>query len=74
MLKQDDLASFVEAMIKEVDDHEKRDHWALVDRSDMSPIAKTILSIWSSVNGCQMSSSPNIRHVYVLTAVCNVGV
>ena len=47
MLKQEDVASFVEAMLKEVDDHESRDHWDLIERSEMPAISKTILSIWS---------------------------
>ena len=47
MLKQEDVASFVEAMLKEVDDHESRDHWDLIERSDMPAISKKILSIWS---------------------------
>ena len=47
MLKQDDVNDFVRAMVKEVQDHEERDHWGLFLRSDMPPRAKTILAIWS---------------------------
>ena len=47
MLKLDDRASFVEAMRKEVEDHEKRKHWTIVPRKNMPTNAKTILAIWS---------------------------
>ena len=40
-------ASFVEAMIAEINDHEERDHWELLDRSSMPKGYKTIMSIWS---------------------------
>ena len=35
MLKHDDIKEFVLAMIKEIDDHESRDHWVVVERSNM---------------------------------------
>lgn len=47
MLKQEDAASFIEAMVKEVGDHESRDHWSVVPRSTMPVGTKTILAIWS---------------------------
>jgi histone deacetylase 1/2 len=47
MLKQEDSNDFVVAMVKEVEDHEKRDHWTLIPRSTMPEGTKTILSIWS---------------------------
>ena len=47
MLKQDDKNDFVEAMIKEVADHESRDHWTLMSRSMMPKGTKTIMSVWS---------------------------
>ena len=47
MLKLDDIKPFVEAMMKEVHDHESRDHWELFARSDMPSGAKTILSVWA---------------------------
>ena len=34
-------------MIKEVNDHEKRKHWTLLERGDMPSGTKTIMSIWS---------------------------
>ena len=46
-LKEDDYKLFIEAMIKEVNDHEERKHWTLLERRDMPPGTKTIMSIWS---------------------------
>jgi hypothetical protein len=34
-------------MIKEVDDHENRNHWTIMNRRDMTTDAKTIMAIWS---------------------------
>ena len=45
MLKQPDVADFVEAMIKEVDDHEQRGHWEVILRWQ-NP--KTRKSLWPS--------------------------
>ena len=47
MLKLDDRALFIDAMRKEVEDHEKREHWQIVSRKDIPKGAKTILAIWS---------------------------
>ena len=47
MLKQKDVANFVEAMLKEVSDHETRKHWVFVPWSEMPEGTKTILAIWS---------------------------
>ena len=47
MLQEPDVADFCTAMMKEVDDHESRGHWTLMDRADLDPNIKTILSIWS---------------------------
>ena len=46
-LKLDDIKGFVVAMLKEVEDHEQRDHWAVVERSSMPKGAKSILSVWA---------------------------
>ena len=46
-LQQDDREDFLQAAIKEIDDHEKRGHWELVPRTSIPKEAKTILSIWS---------------------------
>ena len=46
MLKEPDVADFVKAMVKEVQDHEDNDHWELVPRSSIGS-SKTILAIWS---------------------------
>ena len=47
MLQQEDKADFIDAMVKEVWDHETRDHWTIVDRATMPKGTCTILSIWS---------------------------
>ena len=46
-MRQDDRALFIEAMMKEVEDHEKREHWALVLRATIPKGVKTIQAIWS---------------------------
>jgi hypothetical protein len=38
---------FVKAMMKEVEDHESRNHWTIMQRCDMPNDTKMIMSIWS---------------------------
>lgn len=39
----------------ELDDHEIRNHWTLMERINMPPRAKTIMAIWSfNANAFQM--------------------
>eukprot|EP00956_Cyclotella_meneghiniana_P008617 scaffold11745_cov39-Cyclotella_meneghiniana.AAC.1 len=45
--RQSDRQQFIEAMAKEVGDHEEREHWELVLRSTLPEGAKTIKAIWS---------------------------
>eukprot|EP00984_Skeletonema_dohrnii_P006298 scaffold2255_cov139-Skeletonema_dohrnii-CCMP3373.AAC.1 len=47
MLKQDDSHEFIKAMEKEVEDHESRGHWEVVERSTLPSGVKTIQAIWS---------------------------
>ena len=47
MLKQEDKADFATAMVKEVKDHESRNHWSLLPRSEMPKGNKSIMSVWS---------------------------
>ena len=47
MLKQEDKNDFIQAMLKEIKDHEDRGHWHLYERSKIPPGHKTILAIWS---------------------------
>ncbi len=47
MLKQDDENEFITTMMKEVQDHENRDHWTMIPRTDMPDGAKSILAVWS---------------------------
>ena len=47
MLKEDDHKQFFQAMEVELDDHEQRKHWTVMERKDMPIGAKTIMAIWS---------------------------
>jgi len=47
MLRLDDITPFVNAMLKEIEDHEVRDHWEVIERSALPKGAKTILSVWA---------------------------
>ena len=47
MLKQIDAPDFIEAMLKEANDHEERKHWTVIPRSEIPKGTKTIMSIWS---------------------------
>ncbi len=46
-ITQEDAHLFVEAMQKEVADHELRNHWTIVHRSTNPRTAKPIQTIWS---------------------------
>jgi len=46
-LQEPDYHDFIKAMVHEVEDHESRDHWTCMRRSDMPENTKTIMSIWS---------------------------
>lgn len=46
-MRQEDRGEFIKAMMKEVQDHEEREHWALVLRSTIPKGVKTIQAIWS---------------------------
>jgi hypothetical protein len=46
-MHEKDYHEFVKAMIKEVDDHENRNHWTIMHCCDMPVDAKTIMNIWS---------------------------
>jgi hypothetical protein len=46
-MTQEDAYLFVEAMQKEVADHELRNHWTIVHRSTAPKTAKPIQAIWS---------------------------
>ena len=47
MLVQEDKNDFIVAIGKEVLDHESRDHWTVMHRSEMPKGVKTIMAIWS---------------------------
>ena len=46
-MKQPDSLQFVEAMQTEIEAHESRDHWEIVQRSSLPAGTKTIQAIWS---------------------------
>jgi hypothetical protein len=46
-LKQPDSCQFVEAIIKEVNRHVDRDHWALVKQADVPENVEVLPSVWS---------------------------
>ena len=46
MLKQPDAADFIKAMMKKMADHEIRDYWTVMPRSQKPPGVKTVLAIW----------------------------
>eukprot|EP00957_Ditylum_brightwellii_P176702 13458452-Ditylum_brightwellii.AAC.1 len=53
-MKQDDAKDFIAAMLKEVEVHENRSHWACMLKSDVPKVKldkngklEAILSIWS---------------------------
>jgi hypothetical protein len=46
-MNQEDAHLFIEAMQKEVADHESRDHWTIVPCSKVPKTAKPIQAIWS---------------------------
>jgi hypothetical protein len=46
-MRETDYHEFVKAMVKEVDDHESRNHWTVMQCCDMPSDTKTIMSIWS---------------------------
>ena len=47
MLKYSDAADCIKAMMKEASDHESRNHWSVIPRSEKPPDVKTILAIWA---------------------------
>jgi hypothetical protein len=47
MLREDDHKQFFQAMEVELEDHEERNHWTLMERKDLSLGTKTIMAIWS---------------------------
>ena len=47
MLKENDAGEFIEAMKKETETHERRNHWDVVKQSEVPKHVKTIQAIWS---------------------------
>ena len=47
MLYKNDFKDFFQDMLEEIEFHNKRDHWKLMERKDIPTGAKTIMAIWS---------------------------
>ena len=47
MLKQPDVSDFVQAMMKEANDHKERGHWEVVPIWEKPSDAKPIMAIWA---------------------------
>ena len=47
MLQEKYCKELFNAMLEEIEVHEKHEHWKLMNRNDMSAGSKTILAIWS---------------------------
>jgi len=58
--KEADYPQFLEAMQKEIDDHTKREHWKLCQRSQVPPGATVLPSVWSMKRKRRIST----REVY----------
>ncbi len=59
VMREKDYHKFVKAMIKEVDDHENRNHWTIMRCSDMPMDTNNIMSIWSFKRKCYPDGSLN---------------
>jgi len=44
-MKEEDYCEFVKAMMKEINEHEKQNHWTMIKRRELPPGIKTIMSI-----------------------------
>ena len=61
MLQEKGCKEFFNAMLEEIEVHDKCEHWTLMNRNDMPTGAKTIITIWSF----KINQYP---YIYVLTA------
>jgi hypothetical protein len=73
-MTQEDTHLFVEAMQKEVADHELQNHWTKVHHSTFpEPLSQFRLSGHSSVSTVQMVHLSSIKLDCALMAECNNG-
>ena len=49
MLNENYFKEFFQAVLEEIEVHEKRDQWTLMERKDITPGSKTIMAIWSFI-------------------------
>ncbi len=66
-LQQPNYHEFVKAMVNEVNDHKKQDHWTCMQRSDIPANTKTIMSIWSFKRKWLLDGTPS-KHKACLCA------
>ncbi len=73
-MTQEDAHLFIEAMQKEVADHEQKNHWTIVHCSTVpKPLSQFRLSVCSNVSNVQMVHLSNIKLDCVLMGECNNG-
>ncbi len=58
-MSESDYHEFFKAMVKEVDDHESRNHWTVMQPCNMPSDTKTIISIWSFKRKCYPDGTLN---------------
>ena len=69
MLIENDFKDFFQNILEEIEVHEKRDHWTLIERKDLPPEAKTIIAILSFKRKLYPDGSIN-KHKTRLCAHC----
>jgi Reverse transcriptase (RNA-dependent DNA polymerase) len=47
ILNQPDKQQFIEAMVREIEDHNEKQHWRLVRRNTLPPETRVLPSVWS---------------------------
>jgi hypothetical protein len=73
-MQQPDLAQFVEAMAKEIHNHESRDHWEIVHCNTIPPGHKLFKQFGAlRENVFPMGHLINTKHNYVPTGACSSG-
>jgi hypothetical protein len=61
-LKQPDSHQFIEAIIKEVNGHVDRDHWALVKKANLPENVEVLPSVWSVRCKCNLTTGAMSKH------------
>merc|ERR1740123_1649818 len=61
-MKQEDAHHFIQAIIKEFNDHVERNHWSLIDVSEVPKGQKVIPSVWSMKRKRDISSRKIVKY------------